>query len=497
MNAISLITNYIPNIPPIKQNNNKNNDNSTLKEQNDITNIDLHSDNNANDDNKFTHESTKKEIDSQANLVKPQSGTTNNDNTATGFNPLPNKCIVDQKINTCTDQEYQGQNEIIKKGESTPLLLAKTQMKKNDTDFDPKKTKKIVIIWKIIIFLPNLLILKPVLFIWFIITFPITIFEKPNISNNEVPALSSTTTTNTTTLNNDKDIANNDNTSNTNNNITITLASKADNVINSTFPIIEENLSKNSSITLEKDTNKSANNSMNETKNSIYSKKFGRFFFPKKLIPNSIINNSRKKKTLILDLDETLIHSMSRTTSSPNILNNSQQAQVIEVQLKLPSSPSGTSRNTIANSKMISTLYYVLKRPYCDLFLNKVSAWYNVVIFTASIKEYADPVIDWLESSTKVRIAKRLYRTDCLLKDGLGYVKDLNILNQSLNDIIIIDNSPISYYLHLDNAVHVEGWINDPSDTDLLQLLPLLEALRFTTDVRNILCLKNGEDAFN
>ena len=51
--------------------------------------------------------------------------------------------------------------------------------------------------------------------------------------------------------------------------------------------------------------------------------------------------------------------------------------------------------------------------------------------------------------------------------------------------------------MHVDNAIQVEGWISDPTDTDLLNLLPLLEALRFTTDVRNILALKSGEHAFS
>ena len=50
--------------------------------------------------------------------------------------------------------------------------------------------------------------------------------------------------------------------------------------------------------------------------------------------------------------------------------------------------------------------------------------------------------------------------------------------------------------MNVDNAIQVEGWINDPTDTDLLNLLPLLEALRFTTDVRNILGLRYGEKAF-
>ena len=122
------------------------------------------------------------------------------------------------------------------------------------------------------------------------------------------------------------------------------------------------------------------------------------------------------------------------------------------------------------------------------------------------MKKYADPVIDWLESSFPGKFMKRLYRNDCVLRDGVGYIKDLSIIYgggqnsvsaDRLNEIIIIDNSPISYAMQVDNAIQVEGWISDPTDADLLNLIPLLEALRYTTDVRNILALKSGEKAFH
>ena len=39
----------------------------------------------------------------------------------------------------------------------------------------------------------------------------------------------------------------------------------------------------------------------------------------------------------------------------------------------------------------------------------KVSAWYTLVIFTASMQEYADPVIDWLDAGRGI-IGKRFFR---------------------------------------------------------------------------------------
>lgn len=204
-------------------------------------------------------------------------------------------------------------------------------------------------------------------------------------------------------------------------------------------------------------------------------RKTGRFLFPKKLVPQSIMFAERKKR-LVVDLDETLIHSATRSVSH----SNSAQGHMVEVRFP-PSS--------------ISTLYYVHKRPHCDLFLSKVSRWYDLIIFTASVKEYADPVIDWLEGSFTGKFCKRLYRHNCVARDGVGYIKDLSVVTELLDEVVLIDNSPTSYARNEDNAIQVEGWISDPTDTDLLNLLPLLEALRYVTDVRSILGLKNGEKA--
>jgi TFIIF-interacting CTD phosphatase-like protein len=45
-----------------------------------------------------------------------------------------------------------------------------------------------------------------------------------------------------------------------------------------------------------------------------------------------------------------------------------------------------------------------------------------------------------------------------------------------------------------DNAIPIQGWINDPTDTDLMHLVPLLEGLQYVHDVRALLALRGGED---
>jgi len=187
------------------------------------------------------------------------------------------------------------------------------------------------------------------------------------------------------------------------------------------------------------------------------------------------------QKTLILDLDETLIHSMAKG-------GRMSTGHMVEVKLNTVVSAGGNA--SIGPQHPI--LYYVHKRPHCDDFLRRVCKWYNLVVFTASVQEYADPVIDWLEQERKF-FSGRYYRQHCTYRHG-AFIKDLSSVEPDLSKVMILDNSPLSYMFHQDNAIPIEGWINDPTDNDLLHLVPLLEGLQYVTDVRALLALRGGED---
>ncbi|KAE8411849.1 NLI interacting factor-like phosphatase-domain-containing protein [Aspergillus pseudocaelatus] len=191
------------------------------------------------------------------------------------------------------------------------------------------------------------------------------------------------------------------------------------------------------------------------------------------------------QKTLILDLDETLIHSLAKG-------GRMSSGHMVEVKLAAPMTTAlspGAPPTTLGPQHPI--LYYVHKRPHCDEFLRKICKWYKLVIFTASVQEYADPVIDWLEQERKYFHA-RYYRQHCTFRNG-AYIKDLSSVEPDLSKVMILDNSPMSYIFHEDNAIPIEGWINDPTDNGLLHLVPMLEALQYVTDVRAFLALRRGE----
>ncbi|KAM5466520.1 Nuclear envelope morphology protein 1 [Microsporum audouinii] len=191
------------------------------------------------------------------------------------------------------------------------------------------------------------------------------------------------------------------------------------------------------------------------------------------------------QKTLILDLDETLIHSLSKG-------GRMSSGHMVEVKLSMPmASAAGPGASPAILGPQHPILYYVHKRPHCDAFLRKVCQWYKLVIFTASVQEYADPVIDWLEQERKF-FHSRYYRQHCTVRNG-AYIKDLSSVEPDLSKVMILDNSPMSYIFHEDNAIPIEGWINDPTDNDLLHLIPILEAMQHVTDVRALLALRRGE----
>lgn len=163
---------------------------------------------------------------------------------------------------------------------------------------------------------------------------------------------------------------------------------------------------------------------------------------PRPLIPrqqpsysaNSTRSSRLAQKTLVIDLDETLIHSLAKG-------GRMSSGHMVEVKLNTTVGYGGA---TLGPQHPI--LYYVHKRPHCDDFLRKVCNWYNLVVFTASVQEYADPVIDWLEQERKY-FSGRFYRQHCTYRNG-AYIKDLSSVEPDLSKVMILDNSPLSYIFH-------------------------------------------------
>ena len=131
-----------------------------------------------------------------------------------------------------------------------------------------------------------------------------------------------------------------------------------------------------------------------------------------------------------------------------------------------------------------------LKRPWVDYFMERAGERWEVVVFTASLAKYADPLLDLLDKKTGV-IRHRLFRESCYPFQG-NYVKDLTSLGREMTRCVIVDNSPHSYAFQPQNALPVASFIDDPRDNDLLDLLPYLDELAEAKDVTETLVRNDG-----
>ena len=117
-------------------------------------------------------------------------------------------------------------------------------------------------------------------------------------------------------------------------------------------------------------------------------------------------------------------------------------------------------------------------------FLVEMQKYYEVVIYTASLSKYADPLMDILDD--KQCCSARLFREHCTFYQGM-YVKDLAEVGRNIKDVIIVDNSPTAYYFQPENALPIISWYDDKEDRCLYDYIPFLIALCQVDDVRVIL----------
>ena len=174
----------------------------------------------------------------------------------------------------------------------------------------------------------------------------------------------------------------------------------------------------------------------------------------------------KNKKLLILDLDETLAHSdldfslKDKIQKYDTILHfNSDEEKNIPIPL--------------------------LIRPWTKEFLDYAVQEFDLVIFTASDKQYANEIIDFIEKDKKY-FKMRLYRNHCLFIEPGLYIKDLRIFSdyKNIEDIIILDNSLFSFANQLNNGILITSFFSDLNDTFLENVKCYLEYIKIQKDIR-------------
>lgn len=157
------------------------------------------------------------------------------------------------------------------------------------------------------------------------------------------------------------------------------------------------------------------------------------------------IDKNKYKYTLVIDLDETLIHYIEEEDKS-----------------------------------------FIQVRPYVSYFLSEMGKYFELVIFTAAEKEYANFILDELDKNNS--ISYKLYRRHTKYKNGI-FLKDLSKIGRDLNKICIIDNNKSNYSLQPYNGINISSFMGEQNDEELLflscQLMKIIDSNK--NDIRPII----------
>ena len=139
------------------------------------------------------------------------------------------------------------------------------------------------------------------------------------------------------------------------------------------------------------------------------------------------------KYTLVLDLDETLVHYIEEKDR-----------------------------------------HYVQVRPFAEYFISEMGKYFELVIFTSAEEEYANIVLDEIDKN-KV-ISHKLYRRHVDYNDGLC-LKDLNKIGRDIKKVCIIDNDKNNFKLHEENGIEIKEFLGEQDDNELDLLGDLLMSI--------------------
>ena len=87
----------------------------------------------------------------------------------------------------------------------------------------------------------------------------------------------------------------------------------------------------------------------------------------------------------------------------------------------------------------------IMIRPFAMEIIKYLKSKAELILFTASQSDYANPIINYLDPNGDI-FDYKFFRDKCLTAPDGRYVKDLRIFkNRDLKDIVLIDNSAFSF----------------------------------------------------
>jgi len=134
------------------------------------------------------------------------------------------------------------------------------------------------------------------------------------------------------------------------------------------------------------------------------------------------------------------------------------------------------------------------KRPGADDFIADLAQYFELVVYTSQLPTYADPILDRLDPHRMIQY--RLYRDSTNYVDG-KHVRDLSKLNRDLRQVLLITADEDAWSLQPENAIKLKKWkTSEKEDTTLLDMMPFLEAIVRSNvpDVRSVVKSYEGEE---
>ena len=201
------------------------------------------------------------------------------------------------------------------------------------------------------------------------------------------------------------------------------------------------------------------------------SQKINQEYFIKNKVPLSKEDRkdilTDRKKLLVLDLDETLTH------CETDELNMIECDKIISIKL-----------NETKEKKIGLNI-----RPGLEDFLSFLQDKFVVVLFTASLKQYADSIVNGIDPEHKY-FKYILCRHNCVsisfkkeAKNETYYVKDLRVFDIPMEKIVIVDNSILSFVYQINNGIPILPFYSNENDNELHELKMYLNFLTQVKDV--------------
>lgn len=181
---------------------------------------------------------------------------------------------------------------------------------------------------------------------------------------------------------------------------------------------------------------------------------------------NSFIQWHRNPKCIVLDLDETLIHS-----KPGNITKKS-------------------SKVPIHNINIEGDMWSVIERPHLKDFVNFIYKYFDlVIIWSAGTYEYVHAICKLIFPYYDECIVYT--RDDCINENG-NYIKPLIELEKNeyllspimnLRTMFVVDNLDDTFVKNVSNAIHIPNFEPEPSDLPKIHDVALLKLISYFSEL--------------